>query len=51
MDWQLKYVLGNLLESDYESLFQGKVYKNILNGFTDDNSEILCRYCELCQQI
>ena len=49
MDWELKYFLGNLLESDYESLFQSQTYQAILKGFKDDNSEILCRYCELCQ--
>jgi len=50
MDWELKYHLGNLLESNYASLFQSKTFKNILKGFKDNNSEILCRYCELCQK-
>ncbi len=50
-DWQLKYCLGNLLESDYESLFESQTYQDILKGFKDDNSEILCRYCELCQPV
>ena len=50
MDWELKYHLGNLLHSDYDSLFQSNTFKEILKGFKDDNSEILCRYCELCER-
>jgi hypothetical protein len=50
MDWNLYYFLGNLLQCDYEELFQGKTFQDILKAFTDDNSEILCRYCELCQR-
>jgi hypothetical protein len=50
MDWELKYHLGNLLDSDYDSLFQSNTFKDILRGFKDDNSEILCRFCELCQK-
>ena len=50
MDWELKYYLGNLLHSDYNSLFKSKTFKDILEGFKDSNSEILCRYCELCQK-
>jgi len=49
MDWQLKYCLGNLLELEFDELFQGETYQNILKGFEDDSSEILCRYCELCE--
>ena len=50
MDWELKYYLGNLLNSDYEGLFHSKTFNEILKGFKDNNSEILCRYCELCQK-
>jgi hypothetical protein len=50
MDWNLNYFLGNLLQCEYEELFQSKIYQDILKGFIDDNSEILCRYCELCQR-
>jgi len=50
MDWNLDYFLGNLLQSDYEELFQSKTFQDILKGFTNDKSEILCRYCELCQR-
>ncbi|RLD54044.1 MAG: hypothetical protein DRJ05_15390, partial [Bacteroidetes bacterium] len=50
MDWELKYNLGNLLHSDYDSLFQSNTLKEILKGFKDDNSDILCRYCELCER-
>lgn len=50
MDWELKYHLGNFLKSDYETLFQSITFKEILRSFKDSNSEILCRYCELCQK-
>ncbi len=50
MDWELKYYLGNLLHSDYNSLFKSKTFKDILKGFKDSNSDILCRFCELCQK-
>jgi len=50
MDWQLKFLLGNLLEVEFEQLFTGETYQNILKGLEDDNSEILCRYCELCER-
>ncbi len=48
MDWQLKYYLGNLLTSSYDSLFKSEAFLKILKGFKDDSSDILCRYCELC---
>ena len=50
MDWELKYYFGNLLKSNYASLFQSRTFKDILKGFKDNNSEILCRFCELCEK-
>ncbi len=42
MDYRMKHVLGNLLTSDYISLFKGKEFLGIKNGC----GEILCRYCD-----
>jgi sulfatase maturation enzyme AslB (radical SAM superfamily) len=46
MDYGLQHVLGNLLLTDYESLFHGEVFKQLRQGLDDDSSEILCRYCD-----
>lgn len=49
MDWSLKHVIGNLMESDYRSLFKSNEYKRVLRGYSDDSEDILCRYCEIAQ--
>lgn len=49
MDWGLKHRLGNLLESDYESLFKSKEFLKVLDGLTNYPSDILCRRCECVQ--
>jgi len=46
LDWSLKHVLGNLLVSDYGSLFKSEEFLKIIKGLKDDSSDILCRYCE-----
>lgn len=46
MDWSLKHRLGNLLKSDYRSLFRNKEFTGVLNGLKDDSADILCRYCD-----
>ena len=48
MDFGLRHTLGNLLNSDYKSLFRGKELARIKKGLIDDTSDILCRYCEYC---
>jgi sulfatase maturation enzyme AslB (radical SAM superfamily) len=45
-DYGMKHVLGNLLKSDYNSLFTGEVYKRVSEGLVDDSMDILCRYCD-----
>jgi sulfatase maturation enzyme AslB (radical SAM superfamily) len=46
-DYGMKHVLGNLLESNYDSLFTGEVYQRVSEGLADDSMDILCRYCEM----
>ncbi len=46
MDYGLKHILGNLLQSDYESLFSGEAFKRIQQGLDDDSHDVLCRYCD-----
>jgi hypothetical protein len=45
MDYGLKYKLGNLLESSYESLFQTDSFKKMQEALDSQEGEILCRYC------
>jgi len=46
MDYGLQHILGNLLLTDYESLFHGAVFKQLQLALNDDSLDILCRYCE-----
>jgi sulfatase maturation enzyme AslB (radical SAM superfamily) len=46
MDYGMKHVLGNLLSSDYDSLFYSDEFLKIKIGLQDESKDILCRYCE-----
>lgn len=46
VDYGMKHVLGNLLTSDYDSLFRGEEFLRIKRGLRDESEDILCRYCE-----
>jgi hypothetical protein len=45
MDFGMKYVLGNLLKQDYESLFTGKVADKVRAGLRGEK-QVLCHKCE-----
>jgi len=45
-DWEMKHIIGNLNESDYDSLFSGEEFQNIVAGLSDEKIDILCRFCE-----
>lgn len=45
MDYGLRHVIGNLLASTYDELFQGEAYLAIRRGMRD-GSDLLCRTCE-----
>ncbi|MGR3219523.1 MAG: SPASM domain-containing protein [Candidatus Anammoxibacter sp.] len=45
MDFDQKYIIGNLLRDDHKSLYESDKYKKVLEGVVDNTSEILCRYC------
>jgi sulfatase maturation enzyme AslB (radical SAM superfamily) len=47
MDFGLKHVIGNLLESDYASLFRSEAFMDITSRLQDEDPGILCRNCEL----
>lgn len=46
MDYGMQHILGNLLSSDYGSLFCGKEFLKIKKGLKDESLDILCRYCD-----
>lgn len=46
VDYSMQHILGNLLTSDYDSLFKGKEFLNVKRGLRDASLDILCRYCE-----
>jgi len=48
-DYTMKHVLGNIISSDYSSLFSGKKFADIRRGLQDESLDTLCRYCDnLC---
>ncbi|MDN3647003.1 SPASM domain-containing protein [Pontixanthobacter aestiaquae] len=49
MDWDLKHVIGNLLETDYDALLSGAEFQKVLRAQVDDNIDILCRTCEVAR--
>jgi len=46
MDYGLQHILGNLLRSDYNSLYQSKEFLKVQKGLRDVSSDILCRRCD-----
>jgi len=46
MDYGMQHILGNLISSNYTSLFKGKEFFSLQKGLNDDSLDILCRYCE-----
>lgn len=47
MDYGTNYVIGNLLNSDYDSLFQGEKFQEILEKLDSEDSDIMCRTCHV----
>ena len=45
-DFGLQHILGNIITSDYNSLFTSETFKRLRLGLDDDSVELLCRYCE-----
>lgn len=50
MDYGNEHIIGNLLEMEYDELFKSEEYKRIEEGLKDDDSNILCRTCEISKQ-
>lgn len=46
MDFGMRHILGNLLVSGYESLFQSEEFLKVKKGQQDESLDILCRHCD-----
>ena len=46
MDYGMQHILGNLISSNYASLFSGKEFYELQKSLNDDSFDILCRHCE-----
>lgn len=52
MDYSQEHVIGNLLHQTYESLFTtGGEYEKFIVGMHDDRKEVICRHCEIAQEL
>ncbi|WP_347341653.1 SPASM domain-containing protein [Bradyrhizobium uaiense] len=46
MDFERRHVLGNLLRDDYEDLFEGQDFRQIVDRMNGASGFLLCRMCE-----
>lgn len=51
MDYSQEHVIGNLLEMTYGELFTSDGYNRIMEGLKDENSNIICRTCEISKNV
>lgn len=49
-DYGMDHVIGNLVSSDYSSLFQSKEFQNVLDKMSQYDSDIMCRTCNFSIQ-
>ena len=47
MDYGMRHILGNLISTDYYSLFFQKEFLKVQQGLRDESLDILCRYCDI----
>ncbi|MER8783298.1 hypothetical protein NKH60_18970 [Mesorhizobium sp. M1006] len=46
MDFERRHVLGNLLRDEYADLFEGLVFRQIVDRMNGTDGFLLCRMCE-----
>lgn len=51
MDYGMKHVLGNIVNSTVEEIFNGKEYQTFQQGMKQDSIDILCRKCIMAKEI
>ncbi|MGY4422034.1 SPASM domain-containing protein [Bradyrhizobium sp. I1.14.4] len=49
MDFERRHVLGNLLREEYEDLFEGPSFREIVNRMNGRDGFLLCRMCEFAR--
>lgn len=45
MDYGMDHILGNILEQDWDEIFEGKEYLSFEEGLDKEKSPLLCRKC------
>ena len=45
MDFGLKHPLGNLIDSSYNEIIEGEIYRELRSNLKMSNSDVLCRNC------
>jgi radical SAM protein with 4Fe4S-binding SPASM domain len=51
MDYGLRHILGNLIDSDYASLYQSREYRRVISSFASSDCDSLCRRCEWAEAV
>ncbi|MDK1389359.1 SPASM domain-containing protein [Sinorhizobium sp. 8-89] len=49
MDFERRHVLGNLLRDEYRELFEGPVFREIVDRMNGKDGFLLCRKCEFAE--
>ncbi|WP_229169631.1 MULTISPECIES: radical SAM/SPASM domain-containing protein [Bradyrhizobium] len=49
MDFERRHVLGNLLRDEYEDLFEGRTFSEIVDRMNGTDGFLLCRICEFAK--
>lgn len=45
-DYGMKHILGNIVSSGYDSLFNGNEFEKVRRGLQDESMDVLCRTCD-----
>jgi len=51
MDYAMKHIIGNLVSSNYKSLFDSAEFRKVKKGLTNDSMDLLCRKCSFSKEI
>ncbi|WP_245309984.1 hypothetical protein [Bradyrhizobium jicamae] len=51
MYFERRHVLGNLLRDEYEDLFEGPIFCDIVDRMNGMDGFLLCRMCEAASQV
>ena len=51
MDYGMKHVLGNLMDQNYNDLFETDSYKSVMRALGSDDQFAICRKCEVARAV